>query len=75
MTAETNIIKKAEFNPKIKSYILFVVSFFLLISIAGIPILIVWFLGLGQYMSRRFYENLECQLTNRHLEFKKGVLV
>ena len=30
METETNIIKKAEFNPKIKSYILFVVSFFLL---------------------------------------------
>jgi len=71
---ETDIIKKAEFNPKIKSYILFVVSFFLLISIAGIPILFFWFLGLGQYISRRFYENLECQLTKRHLEFKKGVL-
>ena len=25
-------------------------------------------------MSRRFYDNLECQLTHRHLEFKKGVL-
>jgi len=74
MGNETNIIKKAEFNPKIKSYILLVVSFFLLISIAGIPILIVWFLGLGQHISRRFYENLECQLTTRHLEFKKGVL-
>lgn len=74
MNTKSNIIKKAEFNPKIKSYILFVVSFFLLISIAGIPILIVWFLGLGQYISKRFYENLECQLTNRHLEFKKGVL-
>jgi len=71
---ETTIINKAEFNPKIKSYIFFVVSFFLLISIAGIPILIVWFLGLGQHISKRFYENLECQLTTRHLEFKKGVL-
>ncbi len=74
MTTDSNIIKKAEFNPKIKTYILLVVSFFLLISIAGIPILIIWFLGLGQYISKRFYENLKCQLTNRHLEFKKGVL-
>ncbi len=74
MTTDSNIIKKAEFNPKIKTYILLVVSFFLLISIVGIPILIIWFLGLGQYISKRFYENLKCQLTNRHLEFKKGVL-
>ncbi|MCL6296667.1 PH domain-containing protein [Jejuia spongiicola] len=74
MTTDSNIIKKAEFNPKIKTYILLVVSFFLLISIVGIPILIIWFLGLGQYISKRFYENLKCQLTNKHLEFKKGVL-
>ena len=31
-------------------------------------------MGLGQYISRRFYENLKCNLTVRHLEFKKGVL-
>ncbi len=74
MVKESTIIKKVEFNPKIKSYILIVVSFIFFISIIGIPILIVWFLGLGQYISKRYYENLECQLTNRHLEFKKGVL-
>lgn len=70
----SNIVKQAEFNPKIKQYILFVVAFFLLISIMGIPILIAWFLGLGQYMGKRYYDNLQCKLTTRHLEFKKGVL-
>ncbi len=40
----------------------------------GIPLLVVWFLGLGQYISKRFYEHLKCQLTDRHLEFKKDVL-
>ncbi|GAA4975280.1 PH domain-containing protein [Algibacter aquimarinus] len=74
MAKESSVIRKAEFNPKIKFYILFVVSFFLLISFIGIPILIIWFLGLGQYIGKRYYDNLECQLTNRHLEFKKGVL-
>lgn len=71
---ESKIIKKAQFNPSIKTYILLVVSFFLLITIIGIPILIIWLLGLGQYVSKRYYEHLECQLTHRHLEFKKGVL-
>lgn len=74
MTLEFNLIQIAEFNPKIKTYILLVVAFFLIISVVGIPLLIFWFLGLGQYISRRFYENLKCKLTNRHLEFKKGVL-
>ncbi|HMC01461.1 MAG TPA: PH domain-containing protein [Flavobacteriaceae bacterium] len=69
-----NIIKQADFNPRIKNYILLVVAFFLLISVIGIPILIFWFLGLGQYFSKRYYEHLQCKLTENHLEFKKGVL-
>lgn len=74
MTLESNLILKAEFNPKIKTYILVTIAFFLLLTIVGIPILIIWFLGLGQYISRRYYENLSCELTANHLEFKKGVL-
>ena len=70
----TNIIEKATFNPKIKSYVLLTVAFFLLITIAGIPLLLFWFLGLGQFFGKRYYENLKCQLTTKHLEFSKGFL-
>lgn len=74
MSLENNIIKQAEFNPNIKNYILFFVSFFFVISIMGIPLLIIWFLGVGQTLSKRYYEHLECRLTEKHLEFKKGIL-
>ncbi len=74
MSASSTVVTQASFNPKIKTYILLVVAFFLTISVMGIPLLLVWFLGLGQYISRRYYEHLSCQLTERHLEFKKGVL-
>ncbi|MBL7128741.1 MAG: PH domain-containing protein [Ignavibacteria bacterium] len=74
MTSESTIIQTAEFNPKIKSYILLSVAFILTLTLVGIPLLIFWFSGLGQYISRRYYENLICKLTNQHLEFKKGVL-
>ncbi|MEL7004158.1 MAG: PH domain-containing protein [Bacteroidota bacterium] len=74
MRTDVKIIQKAEFNPKIRLYMLTYVAFIMIISIIGIPLLIVWFLGLGQYVSGRFYENLKCNLTSRHLEFKKGVL-
>ena len=74
MTIESNLIQIAEFNPKIKTYILLVVAFFLTITVVGIPLLIFWFLGLGQYISGHFYDNLKCKLTNRHLEFRKGML-
>lgn len=73
MAAKTEIIQQASFNKNIKTYILIVVSFFLLISLIGIPILIIWLLGLGQYVGKRYYNSLECQLTTKHLEFKKGV--
>ncbi|WP_425237395.1 PH domain-containing protein [Ulvibacterium sp.] len=74
MIPTTTKIQEASFNPKIKTYILLTVAFFLTISFAGIPLLLPWFLGLGQVMSKRYYENLKCSLTQKHLEFKKGVL-
>lgn len=73
MFIQSETVKKAEFSPKVKIYILIIIAFLLLISIAGIPLLIFWFLGLGQHISKRYYESLKCQLTTKHLEFKKGV--
>ena len=74
MTTKATLIQQAEFNPRIKSYIFWVGVFFLAITIIGIPILLIWAFGAGQYFSRRYYENLKCNLTTRHLQFKKGVL-
>jgi putative membrane protein len=74
MKKEAMIITQAEFNPRIKKYIHFIVAFYLFISVAGIPLLLIWYLGLGQKLSKRYYENLKCRLTDSHLEFKKGIL-
>ncbi|TFH24441.1 MAG: PH domain-containing protein [Bacteroidia bacterium] len=74
MEKEALIIKQAEFNPRIRKYILHVVAFYLFISVAGIPLILLWYVGIGQYISRRYYEHLACSLTDSHLEFKKGVL-
>lgn len=69
---EARIIREATFSPKIKTYILLSVGFFLLVTIIGIPFLLIWLLGFGQYVSKRYYENLKCKLTTRHLIFSKG---
>lgn len=74
MNQETKIVQKATFNPSIKSYIFFISSLILFVSIAGIPILIFWLFGFGQLYSRKFYENLGCELHTKNLQFKKGVL-
>ncbi len=74
MTPEPDLIKTAEFNPNIKRYILLLVAVILALTLIGIPFLIVWFVGPGQYISRRYYENLKCKLTVRHRVFSKGVI-
>ena len=74
MIQESKTLETAEFNPKIKTYLLISIALILTVSIIGIPFLIFWFLGLGQYYCKRFYENLVCTLSERHLNFKKGVL-
>ena len=56
-------IQIAQFNPQIKKYILLVGAIFLTIIVIGIPLAIIWLLGVGQYFSRRYYESLECQLS------------
>jgi len=74
MAENATIIRKAEFSLNIKAYILTIGALILTGSVIGIPFLLVWFLGFGQYFSRRYYEGLQCDLTEKHLRFKKGVL-
>ncbi|MDP4663970.1 MAG: PH domain-containing protein [Salibacteraceae bacterium] len=72
MATENKIILKAAFNPAIKNYILVVGSFFLIITFFGILLLPFWLLGVGQFGSKRYFNSLQCELTSRHLRFKKG---
>jgi len=74
MKPTPNVLQVAEFNPKIKTYLLLTVAFVMALSIIGIPLMIIWFLGLGPYYTKRYYAGLSCRLTERNLEFKKGVL-
>ncbi len=74
MNSENKILIAATFNPVIRSYIFVYVGFILFISIIGIPLLIIWMLGMGQWYSKHYYELLECELSERSLRFKKGIL-
>ncbi|AUD02513.1 PH domain-containing protein [Spirosoma pollinicola] len=65
---------KASFNPIIRTYLLLYISFFLVISIIGILFLPFWLLGVGQWWSSHYFKNLECELSERSLRFKKGIL-
>ena len=67
-----DVILRADFNPRIRQYYLVSIGLILLVSVVTIPILILWLAGWGQWISRKHYESLTCDLTARHLRFSKG---
>ncbi|MDF2450028.1 MAG: hypothetical protein K0R26_2532 [Bacteroidota bacterium] len=69
------ILNEATFNPKVKTYIFFVVLFFLITSIIGWLLIPFWIFGLGQWISAKYFKTLSCQLTNKNLTFSKGLIV
>lgn len=74
MKREQKIIQQAAFNERIRKYIFWLVTFYLFISVAGIPLILIWIAGMGQVISKKYYERLACCLTETHLEYKKGVM-
>lgn len=74
-SAPPTILHTARFNPLIRPYLLWYVAFFMLVSVVGIVLLPIWLLGVGQWWSRHYFQKLECELTDRALRFRKGILV
>lgn len=68
------ILKKASFNPKVKTYIFLVVLFYLVVSIIGLLLVPFWLFGLGQWLSNKFFHTLDCQLSSKNLKFSKGII-
>ncbi len=73
MTQE-RILRVAEFDSRVCQYWLISGSLICLFSIVGIPLLLLW-LPLGMYFSRRYLKSVQCVLTHKALKVKKGVLV
>ena len=73
MSDESKIIKSATFNRILVTYIFFIVIFWCFVSVIGIIFIPLW-LFIGFFFSRRYYNSLECTLTEKTIEIKKGVL-
>ena len=73
MSAKAKILRKAYFNPDIKKYMLLYGTLILFISIAGIPLLILY-LPIAPFFIGKYFDRLECELTTRSLRFQKGFL-
>jgi putative membrane protein len=74
MSTDT-ITVRARFNPLIKLYLVVTIGLTMVCTVVGIPLAIVWFLGVGRWWAQHYFDRLECQLGERHLRFRKGILV
>jgi membrane protein YdbS with pleckstrin-like domain len=69
----TRTLLKAEFDPRIKKYVLYLGVLILFVTVAGILLIPFWLI-FGNLYINRYFRNLHCELTTRALHFKKGVL-
>lgn len=65
----------AKFNPLIRPYLVLQVGLTMAMTIVGIPLALIWFLGVGQWWARHYFDKLDCHLDDRKLRYRKGILV
>ncbi|MEQ9310579.1 MAG: PH domain-containing protein [Balneolaceae bacterium] len=74
MSNKAIVLKEAEFNPRLKTYINLYGVFMMLIMFITIPFIPIWLI-IAPFFINKYYERLECELTSRSLRFKKGFIV
>ncbi len=72
---ETGSSERAAFNPLIRPYLVITIGFAMLLTIVFAPLAIIWFLGVGQWWARHYFDKLDCELTDKAIRFRKGILV
>ncbi len=65
---------RAAFNPLIRPYLVLSIALTLAMTVIGIPLAILWLLGIGQWWARHYFDKLECELTDQALRYRKGIL-
>ena len=75
MTTLEPLAIRARFNPLIKPFLVLKIGLTMACTVVGIPLAIVWFLGVGRWWAGHYFARLECQLGERSLRFRKGILV
>jgi len=71
---EDRSIVSAEFDQRVIGYFWVQALLVQLISLVGIPLIPIWLIA-GRAFHKKQYENLSCQLTDRSLNIRKGVLI
>ena len=70
---DKQIIQTAHFNKALIGYMYVIVIFWCAVTFIGIVFIPVWLL-IGLFFTKRYYNSLECTLTTKTIEIKKGVL-
>lgn len=70
MNDNTPATLHAEFNPLLKPYLVLYGAFVLATTVIGIPLAILWVLGIGQWWARHYFDKLECELNAKTLRFR-----
>jgi membrane protein YdbS with pleckstrin-like domain len=65
---------RAGFNPLIKPYLVLYVGLSLAITVLLIPLALLWFVGVGPWWARHYFNKLECELGPTALRFRKGII-
>jgi membrane protein YdbS with pleckstrin-like domain len=65
----------ARINPLIKPFLVVQIGFTMVMTIIGIPLAVIWFLGVGRWWAQHYYDKLECHLSDKTLRYRKGILV
>ena len=68
------ILHEATFNPKVRTYWLLSGALILTATLAGIPLLILWF-PFGYAITGRYLARIRCVLTEKNLHVARGVLI
>lgn len=72
MSRET-ILQSATFAPALRTYWLVNAAWVMLVSCVFSPLIPLWFMGIGQWWTRKAYNALQCHLTERSLVVRSGV--
>ncbi len=68
------VLLEARFDEKLKTYWLFQIAWILAVTFVGIPLLPLWFFGIGQLLCAKRYDHLKARLTPKTLHISSGYL-
>lgn len=67
------VLSKATFDPRLRRYWFWQAALLMIVTFVGIVVLPFWLLGLGQIWTRKLFNTLESELTEKSLNYRKGL--